>query len=111
MVFETGYTVTAVADAAAAATPRSRVGALRSSADRWAVPRELQGRDRRARADGLADAIVLETGKIRSEAKPEIQTLLNRFDLVKGAMAADLKPGQVAPGEHAPATRRSAWSA
>src|SRR6185436_692621 len=40
-----------------------------------------------------------ETGKIRSEAKLEIQTLLNRFDLVKTAMAADLKPGQVAPGE------------
>ncbi len=35
-----------------------------------------------ARATELADAIVLETGKIRSEAKAEIQTFLNRFDLV-----------------------------
>ena len=32
----------------------------------------------------LADAIVLETGKLRSEAKTEVQTLLNRFDLVRG---------------------------
>jgi succinylglutamic semialdehyde dehydrogenase len=53
-----------------------------------------------ARAQALADAIVLETGKIRSEARAEVQTLIGRLELVKAAMAGDLKPGQVAPGEH-----------
>jgi acyl-CoA reductase-like NAD-dependent aldehyde dehydrogenase/4-aminobutyrate aminotransferase-like enzyme/ribosomal protein S18 acetylase RimI-like enzyme len=53
-----------------------------------------------ARADGLAEAIVLETGKLRSEAKVEIQTVLNRFELTRAAVAAELAPAQVAPGEH-----------
>src|SRR6185436_12449727 len=51
-------------------------------------------------APGLADAIVLETGKLRSEAKAEIQTLINRFELSRAALAAELAAGQVAPGEH-----------
>jgi RHH-type transcriptional regulator, proline utilization regulon repressor / proline dehydrogenase / delta 1-pyrroline-5-carboxylate dehydrogenase len=53
-----------------------------------------------ARAQALADAIVLETGKIRSEARAEVQTLIHRLELVKAAMTGDLRPGQVAPGEH-----------
>ena len=99
VVFETGYTVSAVGDAAAAAAAAQPAWAKLTQAQR-ASHLERFKREIAARADALADAIVLETGKLRSEAKVEIQTLLNRFDLVKGAMAADLKPGQVAPGEH-----------
>ncbi len=98
VVFETGYTVSAVNDAAAAAAAAQPGWAKRSQADRAAVLEQFK-RQLAARADQLADAIVIETGKLRSEAKLEVQTLLNRFDLVNSAMAADLKPGQVAPGE------------
>ncbi len=99
VVFETGYTVGAVADAAQAAAVAQSAWARLTQAQR-AAHLEAFKKEIAARADQLADAIVLETGKIRSEAKLEVQTLLNRFDLVKTAMAADLKPGQVAPGEH-----------
>ncbi|MGN6104808.1 MAG: aldehyde dehydrogenase family protein, partial [Kofleriaceae bacterium] len=99
VVFETGYTVHAVADAAAAAAAAQPAWAALTIAQR-AGHLENFKQQIAARADALADAIVLETGKIRSEAKAEIQTLLNRFELVKTAIAGDLKPGQVAPGEH-----------
>lgn len=99
VVFETGYTVGAVADAAKAAAAAQSAWARLTQAQR-AAHLEAFKKEIAARADQLADAIVLETGKIRSEAKLEVQTLLNRFDLVKTAMAADLKAGQVAPGEH-----------
>lgn len=99
VVFETGYTVGAVADAAKAAAAAQPVWARLTQAQR-ATHLEAFKKEIAARADQLADAIVIETGKIRSEAKLEVQTLLNRFDLVKVAMAGDLKPGQVAPGEH-----------
>lgn len=98
VVFETGYTVSAVADAAAAAAAAQPAWARLTEAERWAHLQRFKA-ELAARAEQLADAIVIETGKIRSEARLEIQTLLNRFDLVKGAMAADLKPGAVAPGE------------
>ena len=98
VVFETGYTVGAVADAAKAAAAAQPAWARLTQAQR-ATHLEAFKREIAARADQIADAIVIETGKIRSEAKLEVQTLLNRFDLVKATMAADLKPGQVAPGE------------
>ncbi|MBA3394704.1 MAG: aldehyde dehydrogenase family protein [Deltaproteobacteria bacterium] len=99
VVFETGYSVSAVADAASASATAQPAWAALSLAERGThlerFKQELAGR-----AQALADAIVLETGKLRSEAKTEVQTLLNRFDLVKAAITADLKAGQVAPGEH-----------
>ena len=98
VVFETGYTVGAVAEAAKAAAAAQPAWARLTQAQR-ATHLEAFKRELSVRAELLADAIVIETGKIRSEAKLEVQTLLNRFDLVKAAMAADLKPGQVAPGE------------
>src|SRR4051812_6095545 len=98
VVFETGYSVSAVADAAPAAAAAQPAWARLTQAERAAHLESFKAQIA-ARAAVLADAIVIETGKIRSEAKLEIQTLLNRFDLVKAAMAADLKPGQVAPGE------------
>ena len=98
VVFETGYTVGAVGEAAAAAQAAQPAWAALTQGQR-AAHLERFKQEIAARAQHLADAIVIETGKIRSEAKLEVQTLLNRFDLVKAAMAADLKPGLVAPGE------------
>ncbi|MDQ3340228.1 MAG: aldehyde dehydrogenase family protein [Myxococcota bacterium] len=99
VVFETGYTVGAVAEAAGAAASAQADWARLTTAERGAHLERFK-QEISARADLLADAIVLETGKIRSEAKAEVTTLLNRFDLVKGAVSADLKAGQIAPGEH-----------
>ncbi|NVB79474.1 MAG: aldehyde dehydrogenase family protein, partial [Kofleriaceae bacterium] len=99
VVFETGFTVGAVGEAAKAAAAAQPAWAALSLAERNAHLDRFKA-EIAARADQLADAIVLETGKLRSEAKQEIQTLLNRFDLVRGAMAGDLKAGAVAPGEY-----------
>lgn len=98
VVFETGFTVAAVADAAGAAAAAQVAWGSLSTAERWGHLERFKA-ELAKRADLLADAIVLETGKIRSEAKQEVTTVLNRFDLVKATMAADLKPGPVAAGE------------
>ena len=98
-MFETGFTVGAVADAAAAADAAQPAWAKLTFAERAAHLERFKA-EIAARGDALADAIVIETGKLRSEAKTEIQTLLNRFELAKGAITSDLKAGQVAPGEH-----------
>ena len=50
-----------------------------------------------ARADGLSEAISLEMGKIRSEARVEIKALVGRFALVESAVRADLLGGPL-PG-------------
>ncbi len=99
VVFETTYAVEAVGEAVAAAERAQPAWAALTPAERTAHLARLKDAIA-AHADPLADAIVLETGKLRSEAKGEVRTLINRFDLVAGAMAGDLKPGQVAPGEH-----------
>ncbi|MBV8761669.1 MAG: aldehyde dehydrogenase family protein [Deltaproteobacteria bacterium] len=98
VVFETGFTVGAVADAAGAAAAAQVAWGSLSAAERWTHLERFKA-ELAKRADQLADAIVLETGKIRSEAKQEVTTVLNRFDLVRGTMAADLKAGPVAAGE------------
>lgn len=99
VVFETGESIAAVGAAAGAAAAAQPGWAALTSAQRVAhLERFTQ--EISARAQALADAVVLETGKIRSEARAEVATLVSRLELVKAAMAADLKPGQVAPGEH-----------
>jgi acyl-CoA reductase-like NAD-dependent aldehyde dehydrogenase/4-aminobutyrate aminotransferase-like enzyme/GNAT superfamily N-acetyltransferase len=100
VVFETGWTVDAVDAAVKAAAAAQPAWAARSFADRVAILGRFKDAIL-ARATELADAIVLETGKIRSEAKAEIQTLLNRFDLARTAIEGDLKEGPVpgAPSE------------
>lgn len=99
VVFETGFTADAVATAAAAAADAQRAWAALSIAERAAHLDRFKA-ELAARADQIADAIVLETGKLRSEAKAEVKTVLNRFELARGAMTADLAAGTVAPGEH-----------
>lgn len=98
-VLEVPTSTDAVNAAVAAAAAAQPAWAALSHAQRFAALGKFKA-EIVARADALADAIVWETGKLRSEAKVEITTLINRFDLVHGAMTADLKPGEVAPGEH-----------
>ncbi|HEU4614487.1 MAG TPA: aldehyde dehydrogenase family protein, partial [Kofleriaceae bacterium] len=98
VVFETGFTAGAVNDAAVAAAAAQPAWTSLTTAERAAYLERFKA-ELAARGEALADAIVLETGKLRGEAKAEVQTLLNRFDLVKNAMAADLNAGTVAPGE------------
>ncbi|HEX4449755.1 MAG TPA: aldehyde dehydrogenase family protein [Kofleriaceae bacterium] len=98
VVLETGFTIEAVRHAAQAAASAQPAWAALSAAQRWAHLEKFKAAIA-AKAGPLADAIVVETGKLRGEAKTEIQTLVNRFELVKAAMAADLKPGAVGPGE------------
>ena len=89
VVFETGISVSGVGDAAAAAA------AAQPDWARLSLPERAGALDRlkhaiSARGEALADAIVLETGKLRSEAKAEIQTLINRFDLARAAVASEI---------------------
>ncbi|MEZ4359975.1 MAG: aldehyde dehydrogenase family protein [Kofleriaceae bacterium] len=98
VVFETGTTLASAQEAAEAAAAAQPAWAALTRAARWEYLQRWKAQ-LAAAADGLAEAITLETGKLRSEAKVEVQTLLNRFDLVSSAMTADLKEGQVAPGE------------
>ncbi|HWU91271.1 MAG TPA: aldehyde dehydrogenase family protein, partial [Kofleriaceae bacterium] len=99
VVLETAGSPAAVDEACAAAAAAQPGWAALTPAQRLAhLERFTQ--EISARAQPIADAIVLETGKIRSEAKAEVATVAGRLELVKAAMAADLRPGQVAPGEH-----------
>ncbi|HEY6178430.1 MAG TPA: aldehyde dehydrogenase family protein, partial [Kofleriaceae bacterium] len=98
MVFETGTSVAAVGDAVAAAAAAQPAWARLTVAERAGTLERFK-QAITARADALAEAIVLETGKLRSEARAEIQTLINRFDLARGAVAAEATGGAIAPGE------------
>jgi acyl-CoA reductase-like NAD-dependent aldehyde dehydrogenase/4-aminobutyrate aminotransferase-like enzyme len=98
VVFETGFTVEAAATAAAAAAAAQPAWSRLSRGER-ATHLERFKVELAVRAGDLADAIVLETGKLRSEAKVEVQTVLNRFDLVKQSIETDIKEGGVAAGE------------
>ena len=49
------------------------------------------------RADDLAEAISLETGKLRSESRSEVASLLSRFELVERLIAEDMREGPL-PG-------------
>ncbi len=99
VVFETGTSVDAVAAAAEAATAaqpawsRLSLGERAAGLGRWkdAIA---------ARAGELADAIVLETGKLRSEAQQEIQTVLARFDVARQLASSDLREGPIAGSPH-----------
>lgn len=98
VVLETASSAADASAAVAAAANAFPAWRNLSRAQRWDALTRFRDAIR-AHATPLADAIVLETGKIRSEANTEIQTLLNRFDLVRAAVEADQKEGPVAPGE------------
>jgi acyl-CoA reductase-like NAD-dependent aldehyde dehydrogenase/4-aminobutyrate aminotransferase-like enzyme len=83
-------------DEAVAAAKAAQPGWSRLSFDeRWAHLARFRAAIE-AKKEHLADAIVQEIGKIRSEARIEIQTLIGRFDLVAGQIKNDLRDGQLA---------------
>ncbi len=69
VVFETGSNPTAVAAAARAAAAAQPGWARLIGAERASPPAARFKAELAARADAIADAIVLETGKLRAEAK------------------------------------------
>lgn len=98
-VFETAWAPERIGLACAAAEA-ARVGWSGLSIDaRFAAL--VRFRDALAKdADALAEAVVLETGKLRSEAKAEVSSLLARFDLVRKTAMADLHEGPVSGFPH-----------
>ncbi|HLU67268.1 MAG TPA: aldehyde dehydrogenase family protein [Kofleriaceae bacterium] len=88
-VLETAASVARVAracDAAAAAAPAWARLSLAARADHLARFRAALAE----RADQLAEAITLETGKLRSEARAEVGSLVARFDLVRRRVEEDV---------------------
>ncbi|HWM86830.1 MAG TPA: aldehyde dehydrogenase family protein [Kofleriaceae bacterium] len=88
-VLETAWSPDRVGQACDAAAGAAQAWARLGLAERAA----RLGRFRAAlaeRAGDLAEAIVLETGKLRSEAAAEVQLLLVRFDLVHELVERDL---------------------
>lgn len=96
LVLETAWDPKRVELAAEAAEQASGAWVLRSREERFALLVSLRDSIRK-HAKELADAIVLETGKLRSEAAVEVNALINRFDLVKASVDKDLVEGAV-PG-------------
>jgi acyl-CoA reductase-like NAD-dependent aldehyde dehydrogenase/4-aminobutyrate aminotransferase-like enzyme/ribosomal protein S18 acetylase RimI-like enzyme len=99
VVFETGTSAAAVGDACAAAAAAQPAWARLTLAERGGILERFR-QAIVARADALAEAIVLETGKLRAEARTEIQTLIHRFDLARAGVVSEATGRQVAPGEH-----------
>ncbi|WP_428263693.1 aldehyde dehydrogenase family protein [Haliangium sp.] len=96
VVLETAWSAARMDEACAAAERAAPAWAALSRAQRWAAL--VAFRDAlRARADELADAIVAETGKLRSEAKGEAGALVSRFDLVRTLAERDMIEGPL-PG-------------
>lgn len=89
---------------ARAACEKAAEAALGWAALSMSARREVLHRFRAALADAeeaLAEAITLEMGKIRSEARAEVQALLARFALVEDQVEKDLRSGRLTghPGE------------
>jgi len=99
VVFETGGDAGAVGAACEAAAAAAPAWARLSMGDRAAILARWKDAIA-ARAKDRADAIVSETGKIRSEAQQEIQTVLARFDIARQLAAGDLREGAIAGSAH-----------
>ncbi len=100
VVFETAHSVDRVGQAAEAAFVASRAWCALDRQQRFEALITLRDAIS-GRSAELADAIVLETGKLRSEAVGEVSALISRFDMVKATVDTDLIEGQVEgfPGE------------
>nr|MDQ3036666.1 aldehyde dehydrogenase family protein [Myxococcota bacterium] len=95
-VVETRWTVDRVAEAIAAANEAQVAWSRRSFEDRLAVLHRFRA-VLKARKETLADAVVREIGKIRPEARVEIDSLIGRFDLVAAQIRGEMKDGAL-PG-------------
>ncbi len=99
VVFETGASVDGVAAATAAAAAAQPAWARLTLALRVAALGRWKDAIA-ARSKDLADAIVLETGKLRAEAAQEVATVLGRFEVARALLAADLREGPIAGSPH-----------
>lgn len=96
VVVETTWSAAQVGLAVAAARDAQPRWSSLSLDDRWSALVRFRSVLEK-RKELLADAIVQEIGKIRTEARTEIQTLLGRFDITLAVIQADLKDGPL-PG-------------
>ena len=95
-VLETAWSAERMIQACDAAARAAAAWAASSRAARW----EALARFRealRAREGELAEAIVLETGKLRCEARAEVGSLVSRFDLVRRHAEIEMNEGPL-PG-------------
>ncbi|MCA9674511.1 MAG: aldehyde dehydrogenase family protein, partial [Myxococcales bacterium] len=99
VVLETGWNLASVTAACAAAARAAGPWARLTFDERFAHLTRFKAAIA-ARAADIAEAIVLETGKLRAEARTEVQTVLNRFDLVRGLAVGDLKEGPLPGSPH-----------
>ena len=96
VVVETTWTASQVDLAVAAARDAQPGWSALTFDERWSALARFRSVIEK-RKESLADAIVQEIGKIRSEARTEIQTLLGRFDITAAVIRADLRDGPL-PG-------------
>ncbi len=95
-VLETTWSPSQVAVAVASARAAQPGWASLSFDERWSALVRFRAVIEK-RKETLADAIVQEIGKIRSEARGEIQTLIGRFDVTANVIKTDLRDGAL-PG-------------
>jgi succinylglutamate-semialdehyde dehydrogenase len=96
VVVETTWSASQVGRAVAAAKQAQPAWSRLSFDERWAALVRFRAAIDTHKEE-LADAIVREIGKIRSEARTEIQTLIGRFDITASAVKNDLRDGTL-PG-------------
>lgn len=95
-VCETAASPARIAEAVAAAREASPAWAALSVDERFTQLRRFRAA-LDAQKEALADAIVKEIGKIRSEARLEVTSLVGRFDLALDRVKNDLRSGPL-PG-------------
>ncbi len=95
-VIETRFSEARVAEAVSSASEAQRAWSQKSFDERLAALHRFRAIIA-SRKEELADAVVREIGKIRSEARVEIDSLINRFDLVAAQIRSDLRDGPL-PG-------------
>lgn len=96
IVFESAWSAERMSAACDAAAEAARAWSAAGREQRWqALVRFREALQRRGGA--LADAIVAETGKLRSEAVGEARALVSRFDLVRAQAERDMQEGRL-PG-------------
>lgn len=99
VVLETAWSPARMMHACEAARRAAPAWAERSLAERYEVLVRFR-ESLRERAGALADAIVAETGKLRSEARGEVGSLLARFDLVRELAETDMAEGPLRGRPH-----------
>jgi RHH-type proline utilization regulon transcriptional repressor/proline dehydrogenase/delta 1-pyrroline-5-carboxylate dehydrogenase len=99
VVLETAWSAERMTQACDAAARAASDWAAMSRAARWEALARLR-EALRARAEELAEALVLETGKLRSEARAEVGSLVSRFDMVRQQAESEMLEGPLKGHPH-----------